>query len=421
MARAVSRNNVIAGSFVVASMILAIAISVAVSGVQKRLTPTNPYTVRFSIEDGTGGLKVGSPVSLGGQEVGRVTALEFARENDRPKAVDVRVRINSSIGLYQDAWAFLERPLLGSMSTINITRVGGEPDPKTGATAAPLKPGDTLPGLIAPPSFLAQAGVGPDQVRQVRQMIGQASGIVDRIDRFTQRFDTEFDPDIKAVHAAIDDVRTVTSQIREKVPGWTQHADSVLSQVDDASGRLKPIADQISGAVADADKAIKDFQEAIQTNRPAFDRIVSNVEESSKGWRQGAANISEASQRLDALIQEQTPNLRTILANLRLAADEVKLTMIEVRRNPWRLLYTPKTKELESELFYDAARTYAIAVSDLKAASEALEIASKADAAGGSPISRETLQHITDRLQEAFQRYAAAEQELLKRMESKGK
>ena len=47
--RVVSRNNVIAGLFVVGAMVLAIAISVAVSGVQKRLVPTTAYTVEFDM------------------------------------------------------------------------------------------------------------------------------------------------------------------------------------------------------------------------------------------------------------------------------------------------------------------------------------------------------------------------------------
>jgi ABC-type transporter Mla subunit MlaD len=421
MPRPYSRNNLIAGFFVLAAMILAVAMSVAVSGVQKRLVPTHPYTIRFSLLEGAPGLKNGSTVTLGGQQVGRVVGLEFTPAA-KPDSVDVHVLINSSIALYTDAWAFLERPLLGSMSAINVSRVGGDPDPKTGAVAPRLAPGSVLRGVIAPPSFLAQAGYGPEQAQQFKAMVSQASKVVDRVDRLSEKFENQ---DYQKVSTAIDDVGSVTSQIRERVPEWTRRADSLMEKADDAAGQLKQ-------TVTDADETIKNARAAIDANRPTLDRIVANIDDAVKTInqesipifndalktaREGAASFSEGGHRFNALVQEQTPNLRDTLANLRLASDQIKLTMIEVRRNPWRLLYTPKTKELESELFYDAARTYADAVSDLRAASEALEVTSRE----GSPnaVDRETIQHITQRLDDAFKRYQTAEQELLRQMSQK--
>ena len=66
-----------------------------------------------------------------------------------------------------------------------------------------------------------------------------------------------------------------------------------------------------------------------------------------------------------------TPKL--FLASGRLAAQQIKLAMIEVRRSPWKLLYKPEKAELEHELLYEAARTFAMAVSDLRATSQTAE------------------------------------------------
>src|SRR5262245_44897439 len=102
--RTYNRNNIIAGLFVIAAMVLAVAMSVAVSGATKRLTPTTPYVIEFTLADGASGLKAGSPVTLGGQEVGRVVRTRFAPDPSHATAVDVDVLINSNVTLHTDAW-----------------------------------------------------------------------------------------------------------------------------------------------------------------------------------------------------------------------------------------------------------------------------------------------------------------------------
>ena len=55
-------------------------------------------------------------------------------------------------------------------------------------------------------------------------------------------------------------------------------------------------------------------------------------------------------------------------------ADHI-LGLDEIRAQPWRLLKQPDKDDLMREPIYAAARSYADAVSDLRAASEALEAA----------------------------------------------
>lgn len=434
--RSVSRTNVIAGVFVLASALLAVAISVWVSGAQENLKPRTRYVIRFSIEQGAHGIKAGSNVNLGGQKVGHVTGVEFFRPGGAgsvPEAVDVKVVIDADLALYEDAVAFLERPLLGNIGAINIVYVGNGTQVAQPQNNSPLLQQDeVLPGTIAPPSFLAQAGYGPDQARQFRNMIQQASEAVDRINQMTVRIDAQVDPTMKSIRTAADDIQGVTSSIREKADGWTGQVDRVLAATEDASGRLKPFMEHLDQVVGNADATITDFRAALRDNRPALDRIIANIDqgadrlnresvpllnETMAHARDGADEFGRAGRAFNTLIQEESPNLRRILANLRLAADQIKLTGVEVRRNPWRLLYQPKTKELESELFYDAARTYAEAVSDLRAASESLQAVT---VGGPGAAEGQSAQQINSELQDAFKRYQQAEQNLLDRMIKKG-
>lgn len=430
-----TRNNVIAGVFVISSAVLAIVISVIVSGAEKHLISMRAYTVRFSIEEGAPGLKSGSPVTLGGQEVGRVTSVELVKgaagpggAGTQPTAVDVHVLIRADLTLYEDAWVFLERPLLGNYSTINIANAGtGKVDHFQGASAE-LEPGETIKGSMAPPAFLAQAGYGPDQARQFKMMVSQASEVVDRIDRVTAKFEGELDPTMAKIRGFADDLQSTSAQFRDKAPMWADRVDQLLAKADEASSKLNASLDH-------ADEAVRGIKDAIESNRASFDRIVANVEQTSDRVNhqtvdllndtlekagKGSEQFSEAASRFNSLVTQELPNIERMLANLRLASDQIKLTGIEVRRNPWRILYQPKTKELESELFYDAARTYATAVSDLRAASEAL----KASAGAGPAlpdVEKEQAAQLQARLDETFKKYKAAEQELMKQLSEKAR
>lgn len=67
------------------------------------------------------------------------------------------------------------------------------------------------------------------------------------------------------------------------------------------------------------------------------------------------------------------PDVREALADARLAAQSLKFAGIELRRSPWKILYQPRKSELEHELLYEAARSFAMAASDLKTASESVQ------------------------------------------------
>lgn len=429
--RPVSRNNVIAGLFVLVSIVLAVAISIMISGVQERLVRTVPYVVRFSIADGAAGLQPDSPVTLGGQQVGRVTSWTFnLGPAGEPVAVDVRVAVRADLTLFEDAWFFLERPLLGTLSAINIARTGdGSEIPAPQGGDPRLQPGEVIIGHVAPPSFLAQAGYGPEQSRQLQEILADGAAVMERMERITGQIEGELGPTLESVRTIADDIGDASARIRTKVPEWTDRVDSVLAQTDQAAGRLSPLADQLSAAITDADQIIGEARQIIAENRPQLDSIIDNLDTaaarlSARTFDQldatlasaqaGADEFARAGREFNLLLQRESPNIERILANLRLAADQIKLTGIEVRRNPWRLLYSPSTRELESELFYDAARTYAQAVSDLRAASEALQATGRTEPA--TPEAVEATHRITRQLNDAFQRYQDAERALLQQM-----
>ena len=102
-----------------------------------------------------------------------------------------------------------------------------------------------------------------------------------------------------------------------------------------------------------------------------------------------------------------------MLTDLREASSELKLSMIEIRRNPWRLLYQPTSEVVAHENLYDAARTFTIAAADLKVAGESLQqvLASDPQALADDP---ELARAIREDLGDQLRRYEDAQRDLFR-------
>lgn len=390
------RNAVKAGVFVILTLALAITAILLLAGVPEKLRPTTDYVVRFDLDEGAAGLQQDSPVRIGGRDVGRVTGVNFERtESGVITSVLVDIAVAEDIHLHEGATAFLERPLLGSGAVLNFESVG---DQRSGEV---LTEGAVIPGEPQVPQFMAQAGYGSTQREQLQNVLARADSLTVDIEK------------------AVADVREVVAEARGRSGDWFDRADQIFTTAQDT-------AEEIREGVRSGRELIASLQEGVDENRPAVNEAIANIEAASASAREAVAHFNEetlalmddllargretvaeareAVERADEALASELPEIRKAIANARLASDQLRLTTGEVRRAPWRLLYRPSERELEFELLYDAARSYADAVSDLRAASETLESVSEAGVAESGATERYA-QEITD----AFRRYEAAE------------
>jgi ABC-type transporter Mla subunit MlaD len=429
--KASRRNNLVAGTFLLASIVLAIVVSIVLADAGERFIPKNTYVVRFTLADGASGLLPGSPVQIGGRQVGRVTDVRFAHANpaepDLPTAVDVYIRVPRSITIFENAVVTLNMPLIGAMGSVNIIDLGspaGVAQPS--GRSAQLEDSEILAGSIAPPSFLAQAGIGPDQTRMVREIIEHVDEIVRRFDQMSLRLESSLDTALANITSVSDDARVVVADIRAREPEWADQIDETLARITTAAENADLAIQDFRAGVSQASSFIDDAQATLDDNRPKVDRTLDNIEAASatvnsesvatlnrslEKLENGVAEFSELGKNANAALAERTPELRATMANLRLASDQLKLALVEIRRNPWRVLYRPNAKETRTEILYDAARAYAASVSDLRAASEALQAAS----AGAEPDS-EQISMLISELHAAFSRFEETERALLDKL-----
>lgn len=402
------RNNLLAGALVMCSIIAALIVVILLAGGIEALGK-HPYRVRFSVTDGATGLEQGSRILVGGQPVGVVDSLEFAFGSDgNPDFVEALIRVDRRIKFKRGAIAYLISPILGGSGTINF-RSSGEGDP--------LTMNDFIEGRIAPPTILAQAGYGEDQARQVQNFIRNISDASEK------------------ANAVLDDAKNVTGDFRGKWPAWSDRIDSITKNTDETMAKGPAIADSLQERLDRLREIVQIAREYLEENRQnvkdgiASFRSIGSEGEKFMGRLNGeltekavafldegrrALNDGEkAVETVQGLLNEQTPNIRRGMANFRLASDQLAATLSEVRRSPWRLLYRPDKRELNFELLYDSARTYAAAVSDLRATSETLRVLAESSASQPDPA---RTADVVQELERSFDRYKQAEAEFLRQV-----
>lgn len=414
------RNNILAGIFLLGSLGVGVALSFMLSGIADSWGSYTKYTIWFPLSVGAPGIKPGSPVNLGGQGVGRVDRVRREMIGEMGPRILLDVSIESDLVVYPDAKAYLEQPLLGTLSAINIRWLGGI------AAGPALSQGGSIKGGVAPPSFLEAAGFGPEEQDKVKTIVQQVEDILTQFQTSLKTTDEQIQPILKQAQEISAEVESMVTRISAELDGWTGEIDLTLANVRAGSERIDPLLAEAQTLLEDAEAVLASAQSAIDDNRDEIDRIIANVEATTQTvneqtlplvngtieeYRAPAADLAAVVSDARTLMAQEIPNLRRTIANLRLASDQLKLTIGEVRQAPWRLLERPTTRELQAQLYYDATRAFAEAVSDLRAASESLTAARASGAA-----SPEALQGLLDQLEEAFQTYQRAETRMLEQI-----
>ena len=369
-------SNVKAGMFVIIGIVLAFAVIVALSDIRSMFTPMQEVKVYFSVVDGLKGLKKDAEVTVGDFPAGKVTVIEEgSSEQDVPGYI-VTLALPDRYTLYENARIELVKPPLGAGTKLNIRDFGAASD-KPGHAGAnweyELDVDPPIGGGLAPSdianSFVRNLGIEDRQRLQIQNIIAN-------IDRLS----TALGEDPKPIEEIIANLRDTTESLREIMDGVQGRQEQWMASID----RITVAAvTALETAAAMLDENRADVREAIVAARAAMehaeaitktvrDQTIEKIHDALDKARLAVDDAREATGNLKSLTTAQRPVLERTLANMRIVSDQLKLASIEVRRSPWRLLYKPSEKELDTDNLYDAARSFALAASTLDTTSESL-------------------------------------------------
>lgn len=402
-----SRNNVKAGLFVLVSLVLALATIISLTDIWQKISrPTKEYTVVFDVMQGVKNLKAGGKVRVGGVDMGSVVAVVPEIVPGKPlERVIVTFELADNVELFDGAKVIVTSALIGADAWLDITDVGNpdRPLPATGIE------GYTVSGALG-------AIVGSQNAEKFDSMFDDAQASIDNI------------------KVATGDVRALTGRIRhEDWPHWATKISSIVDWGAGATTQLDRILIEGEGLLADAHAVIAD-------NRDSIDSIAANVEVTSEDMRAVMSRFrTESMDRLNRMLESGeramtrtesilvdlgmavdgwVPQFNDALADIRLTAQQIKLTAIELRRGPWKLLYRPSDNELEHELLYDSVRGFAFAAADMKATAASVERVLEMHGADLPKGDAEVLEQLTANLLESMKNYNTAQQKLLDTLES---
>jgi hypothetical protein len=259
--------------------------------------------------------------------------------------------------------------------------------------------------------------------------ISSANRLVSIIER-TEEFSTVLEriPGDYEDHVlpALDAASKTIVQLRSDYDRWRGRIDETLDAAVAAANNLED-GTRRAGVV------VSDVQATLDENRPKLSRTMDRLETAagdaaavladvrtdtmpqiSRTLGEGERAISafaDLLDRADAELATRLPDVRSFLSDLRVAAGQLKLATIEVRRSPWRLLYRPSTDVIAREQLFEASRSFASATGDLRSAAASVEelIRVRPDLLDGDPDLRGRLESA---LIDALGRYEEAQRRL---------
>lgn len=417
------RDNFRAGLFVLSGLILAAVGLLLVTDFTGVFVEHHSFTVRYSVADGLQGLREGSAVTLGDQPVGEVLKVVqiVDRSDGGPRVVSLQAKfsIPKSVQLFQNARLELISPLLGSGTRLNIRDVG---------SGDVLDPAVPIDGALATNPLVNQVvdavGLRDQEKQRIRDIIANVAAAsqtaredLPQISAQAQNVLTKADPimdDVKLAAADLRDssakVKTTLADVPDRSAKWKDQADSVLTKADETMTELR---DGVAQAKPGAIESVENIRKVTAQFR---EKTMAEVESAITKADAALENLKVTSGEIRTLMSSQRPAVERAVANAHLTSEQLKLASIEVRRSPWRLLYTPKGKELETDNLYDAARSFAMAASALDSAVHGLKALSQDEAR-----EPEDVQRMLDYLEKLVGRFEEAETDFWTALKKQGK
>lgn len=397
-------NNLRAGIFVSTILVLTLIVGFVLLKVDL-FKKYQTLVLQFDTTEGVSGLSRGSEVKVGGLTVGRVISITpDIDKNDDLSAINVTIQIMEGIPIrYSDtapegtnAEVIRVGSLVGSTSIINFNTLGQAPAPV-------LKSGDKL--LATRGSGMLTTLVGPANAVRTNEIIKGLAVTAAWLKTIPEEYRTRVVP-------TLQNLSTTTANFNQDYETWrkpigdtllnaqsfTGNADQLLK---DNKAKFTQLMDNTSATMADAKVIASEFK---TKGMPALQKLLDQGADAAKTL---ASSLNQVEQQMP----QRLTDLRDFMLDAREIAGQLKLTAIEIRRSPWKLLYQPKPGEVAHENLYSATRAFALATADLKTASASLQAVLAQDANkfnSDENFRKEVRQEVLDSLE----KYEAAQRQL---------
>ncbi|MBN1437636.1 MAG: hypothetical protein JW936_11240 [Sedimentisphaerales bacterium] len=438
-----SLNEVKVGITVLAALALTMYIVITLADWSNLFTTKNDITMSLPYDLGLQGLDVGSTVYVGGAKIGQIvsTRIDPPSADGDPCALDngrvyFTMRIPASYPLRSDCQLAVESNMLGSQANLAIYSMGtrdgellmdgavqelGKENFYGGAMASLMRRFDEKD----PCSWICIMDHQLD-VNANDSLLGNLVAASASVESLAAAVDTELtlDPEGQSVRsqirAIIENIRVVLAQELDR-----ENAEAALAKINAALDRMNSIltttdewtttnAPVLTDTVSHVQGIAAETHEALPGIIAQVDTILGNVNESMDIARTALLDAQALIRDGRQMVIANRAKVDRIVDDLREVAINLRVTSREVRRAPWRILYTPTSEEIEMEAVVETAGRFVYGAERLSDLSTELREALEADGEAADP---ERIQAIIDQLEETYGHFEEVETELWDRIQ----
>ena len=389
------RNAFKAGLFIIISIVLIIAVIVAIKGAGQFIEPDQIRTATFTLADDVGGLRRGDDVRVGGLKVGIIRSINVETPDDgktEPRVV-VSFNIPKRIILHQGARIGVQNTITGT-SWLNFTSLG---------TGTALADDATLKG---------EAGAYTQLFNSVGELAPEVSKLAHDIRTVT----------LPKVNDTVDNTKVATASLRSHIEDIIARYNRLTDRLSEVFVNLRDILGDskhdIRGLFANVNAASGTLKDKLPTILDDFDALVKKVNDelqSTSGVladvKTTIANTRDATGSIRSILVTNRGKIDEMINSLKTAGDNLKFATAEIRHSPWRLLYKPHPGEVANLNLYDATRQFAEGANQMSDAATALR-----DALSDPKADQKQIESLVKRLDESFGEFQKVESDLWKKV-----
>ncbi|MCY2928563.1 MAG: MlaD family protein [Planctomycetota bacterium] len=387
------RQELAAGFFAIVCLSAGLGIVLWLGGGNLWLKKSQAVWFYAEQSRGRQSLLVGSPVIRGDVQVGKITSMTLDPEGNR---VLFGVAIyNDQTRVYRDAEARVAAPLVGKDVALAILVCGHE-DKGLADEGHPIRIKTGALEAITGEFDLTNHNSILYKLHAIADSLGDAAGHVHGVAELVQATLGEIAPRLAHTFKTLDETTA------EAAPALARTVKTVDAIVADAQPKIANTLTKVSGAADRVDEfARKDLAGFLAQLHEANTKVLKTLE-----------NLEGASGDVRQIVSVNRTSINEIVDNMATMSASLKATANEVRRNPWRLMYTPTKDEREKDSLLQATRAFSAGAAELDQALAKLKSVDPAVA------DAQTVQGVRDHLTKSFARFREVEDLLWKQLNS---
>ena len=310
-------------------------------------------------------------MQIGGLPRGRVVNIvPVFGDQKELKAINANIVMDEDVKVFKDAKVLRILTLLGSTATLNFVALGSEGDPlPAGSEIQAQQSSGVLASLL-----------GPYNATKANEIIDNFVTFSKFLESVPSDYQTKIVPILDNAGTVLGDIRTDYSDWRTKISTALTSAQTSMQKLDssltDAQQILVRNGPKIDSTIANLDSSALIAKDALnhlnQETVPLLDSALRHAEAS-------VDSFGKSVEIVHTLLLERSPDIAEMLSNLRTTAAQLKLSSMEIRRSPWKILYQPNSDQIAHENLYESARSFAMAAGDLRSAGDSLRLVIERD------------------------------------------